>query len=163
MSEINGINVTEIKNFKESVKKDPSQADRDPIMVVKWTGGDGAEVEYNGIKSNFGGEKHLNAMQMQLASLAACDIEVIAVHSALLGLKINNLSIEVKGHFNVQSFLGIENTPGSGYDSMELVVHLDAPGIMPDQVQYLIERLEKSSPVGDTLNRQIPIKLEFRK
>lgn len=61
----------------------------------------------------------------------------------------------------MQSYLGIEGTPGSGYDHIAYTVRLNAPGITEEQKVYLIERCEKSSPVGDSMSRAIPMKLDF--
>lgn len=79
-----------------------------------------------------------------------------------LGLKIESLSVEASGHFNVQSYLDLEDAPGSGYDAVAYTVHLSVPGATPEQIAYLRERCEHSSPVGDSLARAIPLKLEFK-
>jgi hypothetical protein len=89
-------------------------------------------------------------------------VDLIAMHASFLGLKIERLSVEATGHFNVQSYLGLEDAPGSGYDSISYTVHLSVPGATPEQITYLRQRCERSSPVGDSLNRAIPLKLEIR-
>lgn len=161
MSEINGYNVEALLSFKEMVKNDPTQADRQPKVLAKWIGDERSEVEFQDIFIHIGGENRLNAMQMLLASFAACDVEVIAFHCSLLNLKIESLSVEATGHFNVQSYLGLENAPGSGYDSISYIIRLKAPEATPEQISYLRERCERSSPVGDSLERRIPMKMEF--
>jgi uncharacterized OsmC-like protein len=55
----------------------------------------------------------------------------------------------------------VENTPGSGYDEINYKVILDAPDATSEQIEYLIERCEQSSPVGDTLARKVAMTLEF--
>ncbi len=163
MTDINGINVESLKNFKEMVKSDPTKADRAPTVIARWLDGERAEVEYENIKISMGGENELNAMQMLLAAFAACDVEVIAVHCSFLGLKIESLSVEATGHFNVQSYLGLDNGPGSGYDSISFTIRLKTPEASPEQISYLKERCERSSPVGDSLERKIPMTMEFIK
>jgi len=74
---------------------------------------------------------------------------------------IESLSVEAKGHFNVQSYLGLEGAPGSGYDAISYTVRLSVPGATPEQIAHLRERCELSSPVGDSLARAIPLQLEF--
>lgn len=163
MTDINGIKVESLQDFAEMVKGDPTKADRNPRLVARWLDGEQAEVEYENIKISIGGENELNAMQMLLASFAACDVEVIAVHCSLLGLKIESLSVEATGHFNVQSYLGLDNSPGSGYDSISFTIRLKAPDASPEQISYLKERCERSSPVGDSLERKIPMTMEIIK
>ena len=86
---------------------------------------------------------------------------MLTMHASFLGLKVESLAIEVSGHFNVQSYLGLEGAPGSGYDEISYTVRVSAPRATPEQIAYLRERCERSSPVGDSMSRAIPLKLEF--
>ena len=156
-----GIDVAPLLKFKDIAQKDPSKADRHPTLVAEWVGGDQSRVKFGDIETYLGGEGNLNPMQMFLACLAACDVDLIAMHASFMGIKIESLSIEASGHFNVQSYLGLENAPGSGYDTISYTVHLNAPEITDEQKAYLVERCEKSSPVGDSMSRRIPLKLNF--
>lgn len=162
MTELNrGIDIESLLQFKNKVLEDPSFADRKPTVVARWVGADESRVEHEGIVTHLGGENNLNPMKMLLGALAACDVDLIAMHCSLLGLKIESLSVEVTGDFNVQSYLGIPNSPGSGYKQITYVVRLNAPGATPDQIKYLKGLCEHSSPVGDSLAHTIPMKLEF--
>lgn len=156
-----GIDVAPLLKFKKMVQEDPSKADRDPTLTAEWIGGDQSRVKFGDIETYLGGEGNLNPMQMFLACLAACDVDLIAMHASFMGIKIESLSIEATGHFNVQSYLGLENAPGSGYDTISYTVRLNAPEITEEQKAYLIERCEKASPVGDSMGRRIPMKLNF--
>lgn len=161
VKEINGVNVAELLAFKDMCRQDPSRADRNPVMVAHWVGGSRSRVEFQDKVTHLGGDDEFNPMQMLLASFAACDIDLVAMHASFLGLKIESLSIEVTGHFNVQSYLGVEDTPGPGYNHISYTIRLSAPGITSEQIARLRERCERSSPVGDSLARSIPLKLEF--
>ena len=161
ISEINGVNVTEMLEFKNLCRQDPAKADRDPVVVAQWVGGSRSRVEFKDKVVHIGGDNELNSMQMLLATLAACDVDLVAMHASLLGLKIESLSVESKGHFNARAYLGLEGAPGSGYDAISYTVRLSVPGATPAQITHLRERCERSSPVGDSLAHQIPLKLEF--
>jgi uncharacterized OsmC-like protein len=100
-------------------------------------------------------------MQFALAALAACDVDLVAMHATMMGIEVHDLRVEASGHFNVQSFMGVENKPGSGYDEIAYRVVLDAPDATSEQLAYLAERCELSSPVGDTLARSVKMTLEF--
>lgn len=161
VTEVNGVNVTELLEFKNICRSNPAKADRQPMVVAHWVGGSRSRVEFQDKAVHIGGDDELNPMQMLLATLAACDVDLVAMHASLLGLKIESLSVEAKGHFNVQAYLGLEGTPGSGYDAISYTVRLSVPGAAPEQMSHLHERCERSSPVGDSLTRAIPLNLEF--
>ncbi|HSG18446.1 MAG TPA: OsmC family protein [Anaerolineae bacterium] len=156
-----GIDVEPLLAFKDMVREDHTKADRNPTVVAEWVGGDQSKIKMDGIETYLGGEGYLNPMKMLLACLAACDVDLIAMHASFLGLKIKNLAVEASGPFNVQSYLGFEDVPGSGYDGIAYTVWINAPDATQEQIDYLIERCERSSPVGDTLSRPVPLKLEF--
>jgi uncharacterized OsmC-like protein len=158
---INGVNVTELLAFKDKVAQDSTKADRNPTLIAHWVGGSRSRVEFKDKVVHIGGDDELNPMQMFLATLAACDVDLVAMHASFLGLKLESLTVEATGHFNVQSYLGLDNTPRSGYDAIAYTVRLSAPGVTPEQIALLRERCERSSPVGDSLTRAIPLKLEF--
>ena len=163
MAELNeGIDVEELLRFRDIVANDSAQADRSPSLVAHWVGGDRSRVEFGDIVTHIGGEDTLNPMQMLLASFAACDVDLIAMHASFMGLKIESLSVEASGDFNVQSYLGLENKPGPGYSAMSYTVRIRVPGASSEQLDYLRERCEKSSPVGDTLERSIELELGFK-
>jgi len=158
---INGVNLTELLEFKDRVAQDSTKADRNPMLIAHWVGGSRSRVEFKDKVVHIGGDDELNPMQMFLATLAACDVDLVAMHASFLGLKLESLTVEATGHFNVQSYLGLDNAPGSGYDAIAYTVRLSAPGVTPEQIALLRDRCERSSPVGDSLTRAIPLKLEF--
>ena len=162
MAVINGVDINKIKQIQDQVKKDPAAADREPKIEARWLGGSATRIEFGDVVSKVGGDGNLNAMQTLLASLAACDIDLIAMNAALIGLPIDELSIEVSGHFNTRSYYGVEDAPGPGYDRIAYTVHLKAPKATPEQIKYLKERCERSSPVGDSLSKSIPLKLQIK-
>ncbi|HSX18149.1 MAG TPA: OsmC family protein [Candidatus Saccharimonadales bacterium] len=159
---INGVDVAKIKQTKEQAQKDPSVTEREPKIVARWLGGSKARIELGDVASEIGGDGNLNAMQTLLASLAACDIDLVATHAALIDLTIEELWIEASGRFNSQAYYGIEGASGAGYNSIAYTIHLKAPKATPEQIKYLKERCERSSPVGDSLSKSIPLTLEVK-
>jgi len=160
-SEINGIDVAKMQGFKKMCGEDPNKADNNPTIVGHWIGGSRSRVEFKDKVLNVGGPGNFDAMQLLLASLIGCDVDLIVVHASLLGLEVESLSVEVTGHFNLQAYLGLPGVSGSGYDKVAYTVRLSVPGATPEQVAYLRERCERSSPVADTLARAIPVQLQF--
>jgi Predicted redox protein, regulator of disulfide bond formation len=160
-SEINGIDVAKMSAFKRMCGEDPTNADHSATLVANWVGGARSRIEFKDKVLNVGGPGNFDAMQLLLAAMAACDVDLVAVHAAFLGLTIESLSVEVTGHFNLQAYLDLPAATGSGYDSVAYTVRASIPGATPAQIAFLRERCERSSPVGDSLARAIPVKLEF--
>ncbi len=162
--ELNGMDVDGVKSSVEAVRKDPTKADRDPIVVAHWEGASSARVEMEGRKSlNVGGDDEFSAMAAVLGMLAACDVEVISTHATLMGLEIKELRVEARGHFNVATLLGIDASQDAAYQEISYKVTIDAPDATDEQISNLKDRCERSSPVGDTLRKQVPLSLEFER
>ena len=101
-------------------------------------------------------------MDAVLAALAACDVDVVATRAALLSLEVEKPDRRATGHFDLRSYLGLEDAPGSGFDSVSYVVDVTIPEATPEQIRHLQDRCERSSPVADSLGRAIPLQLRFR-
>lgn len=160
VQQVNGISVAGMQAFREEVRKDASLADRRPTVIASWVGGSRSRVELGEKTMHLGGDGEFNAMQALLGALAACDVDLLAMHAALLGLEVKDLRVEASGHFNVQAYLGLE-APGSGYTGISYRIILNAPDASDEQIRSLRERIERSSPVGDSLGRSIPLTIEF--
>lgn len=160
MTVINGVNVDELEGLRQLVAEDPGQARSAPRVTARWLGGDASRVECGSARVELGGEGNLNPMQALLASLAACEVDVIATHAALVGLYIEELELEAAGDFDLRCYLGFDDVPGSGFDEITYRVRLRAPAATPQQLAHLRERCEQSSPVGDTLARSVAVRME---
>jgi len=155
---INGVNVQEVRNFRDAAQAEPSRADRDPVVTAEWQGGDRSVVRSGDASIEVNAPGTLGPMKLLLASLVACEIDVVAMHAALIGVKIEHLAVQATGHFNVRSYLGLGGTPGSGYDRIDYTVRLRAAGVSDEQIAVLREALERSSPVGDSLSRAVTMR-----
>jgi len=155
---MNGVDVQEVRSLREAARSEPSRADRDPVVSAEWRGGDRSLVRSGDVSLEVNAPGTLGPMKLLLASLVACEIDVVALHAALIGVKIEHLAIEARGHFNVRSYLGLSGTPGSGYDRIDYTVRLRAPGVSAEQLALLHRALERSSPVGDSLSRTVTMR-----
>jgi uncharacterized OsmC-like protein len=160
---LNGMDVDELRGYIDSVTADSAQADRDPTVIARWVGGTRAEVvsTLGGPPVYMGGDDDPSAMGILLRSLAACDVEVVVTRATLLGIEIEDLTIEAKGYFNVARYLGVEAPEGAGYQHVSYLVHLKTKGgASPQQVAELTAALE-ASPVGNTFERSVPVSFEL--
>ncbi len=158
---LNGIDVADIRRAQEQARHDPAAVDRHPQLTAHWVGGTRARIEMGDLILYLGGAGDFSAMRALLAALAACDVNVIATHAALLGIALEQLSVQAEGHFNSAAYLGVDDAPGSGYQAIRLAVRLRAPNATPEQIELLRRRLEHAAPVGDSLARAVPIELKL--
>ena len=160
---INGIDVEELHDYIESCRLDPARADRTPVVVARWLGGGRAEVtsSLGGAPVYMGGPDDPSALGMLLRTLAACDVEIVATKAALLGVEIEDLSIEARGYANVAPYLGLESSAGPGYQSIGYTIRLKTKGASAEQLEEIRQACLQGSPVGDTLERPVPLSLEF--
>lgn len=158
VKDLNGIAVDDLRSYTEAVRVKPERGQRRPVVTARWETGTRARVEYEGRETFLGGDGDFNAMQSVLAALAACEVDVIATHAALMGIRVESLAVETTGVFDVGAYLGLAGSTGSGFREIECVVHIDAPGATPEQLSELRRRCEFGSPVGDTLTRSVPVR-----
>lgn len=162
MAVINGVDVDKMKQTKDSIIKDASLAQRQPSVKAQWKGGSLTTVTAGEMTTDIGGDDNMTAMQMLLASLAACEVDLISAHAALAGIKLDDLSVEATGHFNRSAYYGIDDAPGAGYDRIDYTVQIKSPGITEQQIKQLEDVCKRFSPVGDSLNKSIPLTLKVK-
>ncbi len=160
---INGVNVEELEDYRAGVGRDHSQADRNPTVVATWLGASRSRVTSTatGGTLTVGGDDELNPMLALLGTLAACDVDLVAMHAALMGVEIETLGVEATGSFNVARYLGFEAPEGPGYQRIDYRVRLHAPVATNEQITRLRELCIAASPVGDTLGRNVDLHVEF--
>jgi uncharacterized OsmC-like protein len=161
--QINGVDIGELREYIESCVLEPTNADRHPEVIARWVGGKRAEVvsTLGGEPVYMGGDADPSAMNMLLRSLAACDIEVVVNTAALLGVEIEDLAIEASGYFNIQRYLGLSTELGPGYQRIGYTVRLKTRGASADQLEQIRQACIARSPVGDSLERNVPLAVEF--
>ena len=147
MERVNGIDVDELRDYVATVAQDPMEADRDPVVVARWVGAERAEVTLPSGEAPvfFGGDGD----------------DLVANRASLLGVKIESLTVEATGHFNVLRYLGLDAPDGPGYDRIASTVRLKTRGATSEQLAELRRACEQASPVGDTLRRSVALSLEF--
>lgn len=161
MTTLNGMSVDQLQGLIETVRADHRAGDRDRRVTASWVGGRRSRVTTARGVTHLGGDEEPNPMQILLGSLGACLADVIATHASLMGIRIDSLEVEASGHFDVLAYFGIDQRHGSGYQEVRCTVRLSAPSATPDQLLALHDHARRSSPVGNTLERQVPITLSF--
>lgn len=92
------------------------------------------------------------------AALGSCLAIGISQWAAVLEVPIKNLEVIVETDFDARSMLGIENK-SPGFTAIRYKIRLESPA-PKIEVEKVIEKAEKHSPVRDDFERAIPIESE---
>jgi uncharacterized OsmC-like protein len=158
--DINAVNVKELTEYVAERKANPEKCNVSRTLRAEWVGGTRARVYSDSGKELFvGGEDDFGAMSVALASLLACEVDVIATHATLRGIELEELSLEGTGDFNNARYLGVAREPNPGYKQIGYTVRIRAKNATKDQLEDLVKLCETASPVGDTLSRNVMLNL----
>ena len=159
--DINSVDVKELTEYVAERKANPEKCNVRRTLRAEWVGGTRARVYSDSGKELFvGGEDDFGAMSVALASLLACEVDVIATHATLRGIELEELSLEGTGDFNNARYLGVAREPNPGYKQIGYTVRIRAKNATKEQLEDLAKLCETASPVGDTLSRNVMLKLD---
>ena len=167
MKEVNGIDVPALQEAFELVRTNGSrQAPKS--ARVRWTGGLKlkAYVRNHGFlidePSQFTGEDEApNAVEYLVGALGACYATGFILNATLRGVELFNLAVTVDStQQNAFTFLGLETEGHSGVDSIAAKLYVQADAAR-EVLQEIWEHTLKTSPVGNTLIRNVAIKPEL--
>lgn len=164
---LNGVNIDAVVGLVEKIQEEPDVAATKWSALVNWKGGFQSEAtirEFAPIMSDepsaLGGtDKGPNPVEQILAAYGNCLAVGYAANATVAGIEINDLSIELEGELDLHTFLGLKQDH-AGYNNITVKVNIDCDA-SPEALQTLHETVSKSSPVGHTLGRAIPLKFEF--
>jgi uncharacterized OsmC-like protein len=159
--ELNGISVDELANDIADLKISPEKCQASRRLTAEWVGGTRARVHTrNGVELYIGGKGELGAMSATLASLLACEVDLLATRATMKGIELEKITVEGEGSFDLGRYYGVTKKPSPGFKRVEYTVRIKAKSATPRQVKQLTQLCETASPVGDTLRRGVPVKLK---
>jgi uncharacterized OsmC-like protein len=98
------------------------------------------------------------------AALVSCDATFIALRAAQVGIKLTTLEVTVEGDpddISTLGFLGIDDSIPAGELGLRLTFHIGAENATPERLRELVKWITTHSPVGDSVSRAIPIKVDI--
>ena len=124
----------QVQAFAGRVRAAPELADREPHVTARWLGESRSKVTSGAASLHLGGDGELNPMQALLGTLAACDVDLVSMHAAMLGIEVVELWIEASGRFHVARYLGLDSERSPGYQNIDYTVHLRVRDASPEQI-----------------------------
>jgi len=157
------VDAEQVRAYIARVSGTPNGMDRHPRVVARWVGDSRSELSFGDAALFLGGDGELNPIQALLGVFAAGDVDLVAMHAALLGVEVHELWIEASGPFHVARYLGLDSDQGPGYQHIDSTVHLRVREATDEQLDRLWQLCETGSPVGDTLNRAVSMNLTLHR
>jgi len=103
-------------------------------------------------------------VELVLAALASCQEIAFSAFAAHLGIKLDQVKVNVKGNLDLHGFLALKDSVYPGFKNIEYetVINSNEP---EGKIKNLIEIVEKHCPVLDTLVRPVSVtgKVEIKK
>ena len=102
-----------------------------------------------------GEDTGMNPVEMLLGSIAACQTISTSIYAESMGIKIDEMSIEVEGDMDSAGFMGYAKfRPGYTNIRSHIKIKSDAD---PAMVQQLIDLVEIRCPVEDSVKNGVEI------
>ncbi len=157
----NGMDIEELNNDINMLKQNPTYCQISQKMTGEWIGGIRSKITAGNKELFLNGDEEFSSMAATQASLVACEIGVIATHATLRGIELERIFFESEGQFNVARPYTVDNEPDPGFQNLNYTVKIKAKNATPEQLTQLLKLCETHSPVADSLERKVPIKLKF--
>lgn len=125
-------------------------------LRVAVTGPNGWHVETDMAQSVGGNGSAPSPGWLFRAALASCDAVLIAMQCAEEGVEVAALDAEVTSESDNRGLLGDPTVP-AGPLKMTLTVRLEADSRSRAELEALVERALRRSPVSDAVRREVPI------
>jgi uncharacterized OsmC-like protein len=88
----------------------------------------------------------------------------MTLRAAQVGIKLTTLEVIVEGDpddISTLGFLGIDDSMPAGELSLRLLFRVGAENSTPERLRELLKWVEAHSPVGDSVSRAVPTKIEL--
>lgn len=160
-------------NIRESMQgvigyytQNPNKAlsqDKEAVAIIeeglraRATGPDGQTLICDMPKGLGGGATAPSPGWTMRAALANCEAIMIALHAAQLGVHLDTLEVRVDSLSDDRGMLGMDDSKPAGPMNMKVSIRIGADGVPAEKLHEIIEWAEYHSPVGEPLNRIMPV------
>ncbi|MCP4876802.1 MAG: OsmC family protein [Gammaproteobacteria bacterium] len=164
---LNDVNIEAVASLAGKIQQEPEIAATRWNASVNWKGGFRSEArirDFGPVNSDepdaLGGtDTGPNPVEQVLAALGNCLAVGYAANATASGIELKDLSIELEGDLDLHTFLGLASG-NAGYDSISVKVKIDSDATR-DSIEALHEKVTGTSPVGHTLSRAVPLKIDL--
>ena len=164
---LNDVDFDSVASLAGKILEAPEVADTRWNARVRWKGGFRSEAsirDFEPVVSDEppelgGSNTGPNPVEQVLAALGNCLAVGYAANATAAGIEIRDLSIDLEGDVDLHTFLGLSEG-NAGYSGITVKVNIDSDASAAD-LEALHDKVTRTSPVGHTLSRAVPVKIEL--
>jgi uncharacterized OsmC-like protein len=180
--EVNGINVDQLVNTIEDIKKKPEIAKFKFRATNQWLGGTHNRAT---VKDFYGpgqedasrqpmvfdmdeppvlcgNNKGANPVEYLLVALSGCLTTAMVAHAAARGIAIKKIESRYEGDIDLRGLLGISEDVKVGYENIRVFFKIDAD-ISDEQKEELVRMAQKYSPVFNTIANPTAVAVQLER
>jgi uncharacterized OsmC-like protein len=121
----------------------------------------GRTIETDMPKGIGGGDSAPSPGWLFRAALAACDVTLVGMRAAQLGVKLDRVEVSIDSESNDYGILGIDESVPAGPLSVRTQVTIEAAEVDPAIINELVEWASAHCPVCDAVKRAVPVSVEL--
>ena len=164
---LNDVQISAVASLAEKIQEQPEVASTKWNAEVKWNGGFRSEAKIRGFTPQASDEPGAlggtdtgpNPVEQVLGALGNCLAVGYAANATAAGITVKDITIKVEGDLDLHTFLGLKEG-NAGYDNISVTVDIDSDA-SPEALRELHEKVISTSPVGHTLTRAVPVKIDL--
>ncbi|RJQ49835.1 MAG: OsmC family peroxiredoxin [Nitrospiraceae bacterium] len=104
-----------------------------------------------------GTDAGMNPVELVLGALGTCQEIMYAAYASVMGIKLDTVTVDVKGKLNLKGLFGMDDSVPAGYTSISYETTIESPADS-ESLKKLVQVVESHCPVLDTLTRAIEVK-----
>ena len=167
---LNGIDLDTVRDAQHQMRIDPEGTIARPVhaATVVWEAGyrtrtkvsGGMIVEGDEPPAYGGAGRGATPQELLLTAVGHCLSATYVGGLTSAGIPVRSLTIHVSGRVNFRAAYGVESG-NAGFDRIKIDVDIDADA-PKDKVESLLAKLLPTAPIPDTIQRPVPIEVDFR-
>jgi uncharacterized OsmC-like protein len=180
--EVNGVNVEQLLNTIEAIKKQPEIAKFKFRATNKWIGGthnratvkdffgagqedatrDALIFELDEPPVLCGNNLGANPVEYLLVALSGCLTTSLVAHAAAKGIALKKVTSRYEGDLDLRGFLGLSPEVKVGYEQIRVFFKIEAD-ISEEQKAELVRMAQKYSPVFNTIANPSAVSVQLER
>jgi uncharacterized OsmC-like protein len=165
--QLNGVDADALREAMQKVNENPEEGNFIFRATTTWTNGAHSSTRVRNFTLEadeppglMGTDLATNAVEQVLAALGGCLTVGIVYQAALAGVRLESLAFEIEGYLDIRGFFGNDEVE-PGYQRIMVTVRMQAADAGRGELEKLLARAARSSPVMDIIARGVPVALQM--